>query len=370
MLQSTIGRSTRQATFYLVIAALALITVLAWIMQTWLLTAVVIGFLFGFAMQRANFCGASIISSVVLLKDVRGVKGAVVAILVAMLGFAALSALGWVVPNPKPMKLLAAVVGGLVFGSGMVLAGGCVSGSLFKAGEGRLGSMLALIGIGVGTNFVGAGLFASANKAITAATQGMKLPLSIGQVVGLPYKVMAAALGFSGLIALCAYTKKTRRGRSPRPFLGRLITGGWSFTAAGLFIGVLGWFAYLSSSACSRNYPLGVTHGVMALFSMLVGGKVVVKWWLAYEAMAIVLGSATSAWLRRDLALRSADPATLLVSFFGGVLTGAGAVIGGGCFVGHILSGWALLSLHSILFGTFTIVANWATTILYLRGLR
>jgi hypothetical protein len=198
----------------------------------------------------------------------------------------------------------------------------------------------------------------------------MNLPFSIDQVVGFPYEVVAAAFGISGLIALLAYTRKTRRDRNPRPLLGELITGGWSFTAVGLFIGVLGWFAYLSSAACGRNYPLGVTHGVMALFSLLVGGQVVVKWWLALEVMAIVFGSATSAWLRRDLVLRSADPATLLVSFLGGVLTGAGAVIGAGCFVGNILSGWALLSLHSILFGIFTIAANWATTILYLRGLR
>ena len=40
-----------------------------------------------------------------------------------------------------------------------------------------------------------------------------------------------------------------------------------------------------------------------------------------------------------------------------------------GCVIGNILSGWALMSVGMFLFGVVTIVANWATTALYLRGL-
>jgi uncharacterized membrane protein YedE/YeeE len=41
-------------------------------------------------------------------------------------------------------------VGGILFGIGMVVAGGCTSGSLYRAGEGYVGSMVALLGIMVG----------------------------------------------------------------------------------------------------------------------------------------------------------------------------------------------------------------------------
>jgi hypothetical protein len=41
-----------------------------------------------------------------------------------------------------------------------------------------------------------------------------------------------------------------------------------------------------------------------------------------------------------------------------------------GCVVGNILSGWALMSVGMVLFGVVTILANWATTVLYLRGVR
>jgi uncharacterized membrane protein YedE/YeeE len=67
-----------------------------------------------------------------------------------MIGFAALSALGWVKLNPKPMIWANYIVGGISFGVGIVLAGGCVSGCLFKSGQGNLNSMAGLVGIPLG----------------------------------------------------------------------------------------------------------------------------------------------------------------------------------------------------------------------------
>jgi hypothetical protein len=191
--------------------------------------------------------------------------------------------------------------------------------------------------------------------------------------MGFSYSAVALAVGTASLAILVSILTRQRKRNSEetrKPLFERLTTSSWSPATAGAFIGVLGWLAYLSSAACGRNYPLGVTHGVMALFSLVVGGGTAVKWWLALEVMAIVAGSTTSAWMRGELKLRSADAATLLVALLGGVLTGAGAVLGSGCFVGNILSGWPMLSLHSLLFGMLAILANWATTVLYLRGLR
>jgi len=363
--------SVRLTLLILVALALAGLTATAGITGQWVLTAIVIGFLFGFAMQRASFCGSSILSLFVLERDSRPVVGAGIAILVAMLGFAGMSALGWVVPNPKPFALLPAVVGGLVFGVGMVLAGGCVSGSLFKAGEGRVASMLALLGIGVGTNMAGPGLMGATRKAVVAATEGVELPAGVHTVFGLGYGVLGAVVAVVGLLLLWGLSRRSKATRDvDRAEASSFLVRPWSYITAGVFIGVLGWFAYLSSAASGRNYPLGVTHGVMALFSLVVGGKTAVKLWLALEVAAIVAGSAFSAWLRNGLRLRSVDPAALIVAFVGGVLVGAGAVCGSGCFVGNMLSGWALFSWHSLLFGVTAILANWATTILYLRGVR
>ena len=143
-----------------------------------------------------------------------------------------------------------------------------------------------------------------------------------------------------------------------------------SFALAGAVIGVVGWLAYPASAAAGRNYPLGATESVKVAFSTLTGGPLPIRAWMLWLGLGVILGSAVSAWQRGELRLRSADPATLLVAFGGGVLTGLGAVIGMGCFIGHVLSGWALLSFQSLLFGVVVLLANWLTTILYLRGLR
>lgn len=362
--------SAKRVVFGLATLVTAGLAAAAWLTGEWLLTAVALGIAFGFAMQQSGFCGSAILSSVVLLEERRGAVGAGIAIFASMAGFAALAGLGLVTANPKPLELLPAVVGGLAFGSGMVLAGGCVSGSLFKAAEGRVPSMLALVGIGVGTNLVGPGVLGPWRQAAVAATREISAGPGLHDTLGLPFSWVGGAVGLAGLAALLALARRKGGGAKPEASLfDRVATRGWSFATAGLVIGVLGWLAYLSSAACGRSYPLGVTHGVMAPFAVLVNAGTAIPWWLALLVLGVLVGSALSAWLRGQLELRSADAATLLVSLGGGVLVGAGALFAGGCFIGNIVSGWALLSIHTLIFGLCTIAANWATTILYLRGI-
>ena len=61
-------------------------------------------------------------------------------------------------------------------------------------------------------------------------------------------------------------------------------------------------------------------------------------------------------------------PEQVLVAAVGGFLVGAGAALATGCIIGNILSGWALMSLGMVAFAMVTVLANWATTVLYLRG--
>jgi hypothetical protein len=60
----------------------------------------------------------------------------------------------------------------------------------------------------------------------------------------------------------------------------------------------------------------------------------------------------------------------VLVAMAGGFLVGVGATLATGCVVGNVLSGWALMSIGAVLFAVATVLANWATTLVYLRGLR
>jgi uncharacterized protein len=116
------------------------------------------GLAFGFVLQRSRFCFASAFRDLFLLGDARVMKGIIAGLAVATAGFAVLMArllpevgFGSLPPGATVLPLgIHTVVGGVLFGIGMVLAGGCTSGSLYRAGEGYVGSMVALLGIMLG----------------------------------------------------------------------------------------------------------------------------------------------------------------------------------------------------------------------------
>jgi uncharacterized membrane protein YedE/YeeE len=332
--------------------------------------ACVLGVAFGFVLQRGGFCGSSLLSSVVLYKEWKGLVGVLVAILVSMLGFALLAQLEWIIPAPKPLRLLSAVGGGLIFGVGMVLAGGCITGTLYKAGEGRVTSMLALLGIAIGGLATNSGALASVKKWFAAATKDLPRIGGLEELVGLSYVALAAIVGAAGLVLVVVVYLVGNRSFRPALSKQKLLSGGWSPITAGALVGVLGWVGYYLSGLAGRNYGLGGQGGVKGAIELLTKGETSSSIWLVWMVAGTMVGSAISARMRGELKLRSADPATLLFALLGGVLVGVGAAIGRGCFIGNSVSGVALLSLHSIVFTVCIAVGNWITTAIYLRGLR
>jgi uncharacterized membrane protein YedE/YeeE len=113
------------------------------------------GLAFGFVLQRARFCFASAFRDLFLLGHGRNMKGVLVGLAVASVGF------GLVMSRQVPMTFLGifppsanvlplgvhTALGGLLFGVGMVLAGGCVSGSVYRMGEGYVASWVAFAGL-------------------------------------------------------------------------------------------------------------------------------------------------------------------------------------------------------------------------------
>ncbi len=86
--------------------------------------------------------------------------------------------------------------------------------------------------------------------------------------------------------------------------------------------------------------------------------------------MVLVFSLFGGAWVSGRLSgsrLLPKPPEQTVVAFFGGILVGLGVAIGLGCNVGHVLSGWALMSVGSLIFGVSMILGNWVTTYLYLR---
>jgi hypothetical protein len=117
----------------------------------WLaLGGLVIGMVFGFFVFRTNFCTMGSISDIVSFGDYRRFRAWLLAAATALVGAQLLDAYG-VVTLSKSMYLganlnwLGHVLGGLMFGYGMVFAGGCASRNLARVGSGDLRSLLTLI---------------------------------------------------------------------------------------------------------------------------------------------------------------------------------------------------------------------------------
>ncbi len=375
----------------IVVVLLTAITVAAWLTGHWFLTAIPIGVLFGFFLQKGDLCGSSAFSEIVLARDWRKAWGLWVAIVVSMLGIALGDLLGWIQLNPKPFMWAGAVVGGVIFGVGMVLAGGCVSGCLYKGAAGNLNSIAALLAMPAGIALAEYGPLSAWRASllqvkIPAADGG---PVTLSSLTGLPFWVLALVLAGATLVWTRARRSRvgetTATGASP----GALLRRPWKPWQAGLAIGLLTLPAYVSSAASGRNYPLGTTHGVLHASLLLTDAPVQhvtgapapadapaptprkkVVWWLVLLVGSLMIGSHVAGRLSGQTRLLPKPPDQVLVAVAGGFLVGVGAALAVGCVIGNILSGWAMMSIGALLFGITTVLANWATTVVYLRGVR
>lgn len=111
------------------------------------------GLAFGFILQRSGFCMTASFRDLFTTGGGRLARGVIVALAVGMVGFSILVYTGVREPFMLPVGWHT-LVGGYIFGLGMVIAGGCATGTLFRIGEGNIQLMFALLG-----GILGAALF-------------------------------------------------------------------------------------------------------------------------------------------------------------------------------------------------------------------
>jgi uncharacterized membrane protein YedE/YeeE len=175
-----------------------------------LLTAVVLGFLFGFSLERGGFGNARKLAAQFYLYDMTVFKVMFSAILVAMVGLYTLVGLGWVDMARmwvNPTFMWAQVVGGFVLGVGFIMSGLCPGTSVVSAASGRWDGLVTIAGI-----FLGTGLFAVAMDlfpALEALYHSGDMGVSVlPELLGLPtlpfvlVVVLLAATAFVGVEAV------------------------------------------------------------------------------------------------------------------------------------------------------------------------
>ncbi|MBN1830999.1 MAG: YeeE/YedE family protein [Deltaproteobacteria bacterium] len=388
------------------------ITLVAIYTKLWVLTAIPVGFLFGFFLKKGELCGASAMSEIPLMRDKSKAFGLWIAIVVSMVLFAAFDLMGMIKLSPKPLIYLNYIVGGVLFGIGIVLAGGCVSGCLFKSAAGNINSMVGLIGIPLGIALVEYGYLSGFQKSMQSFVIKSQDggPVTLSSLTGMPYWMLAAIFAVATIIWIIAGRKKNKKQnikQDDTEVIFRTIRRPWKPWKAGIAIGVLAIFAYLSSASTGRNYPLGVTHGVLHMQMLFTENNITyvykkpeikspssiqqapvaaqastgekpvtppapapkkINLWLLLLVVSLMIGSWVSGRLSGTIEFIPRHPSQTVIAFIGGIMLGAGAAFAGGCVIGNILSGWALMSVGNILFGVVTILTNWATTYFYLMG--
>jgi len=105
-----------------------------------ILTGLLCGVLLGFVMQRGRFCLTGGFRDMYIAKDNRMFYALLVAIAVQAVGVYALISAGVFEYNAGTFSPIAVIVGAFIFGIGIILAGGCATGTWYRAGEGLIGS--------------------------------------------------------------------------------------------------------------------------------------------------------------------------------------------------------------------------------------
>lgn len=113
-----------------------------------------LGLILGSVFYRTDFCMAGMFRDVFLFRNWSMLRALAVCLATAMVLFFIIRQSDLVVFHRPPTykyPSIATLAGGIVFGVGMVLAGGCVVGTLYKMASGKLASLIAFCGIVAGS---------------------------------------------------------------------------------------------------------------------------------------------------------------------------------------------------------------------------
>ena len=303
-----------------------------------IILAILAGLGIGYIFERGDFCFHSTWRGLVQKpRPLDLFRAYLLTLLIAIPLVQGMAALGWIDPWIPPFAWQANIVGGLIFGIGMVVGATCITGLFYKLGHGMIGVLIALGFWAMGDIITYLGPLKPLREALRAnviSVDGQSA--TIGNLFGPAGVVLLAVLGVVAVIYLL---------RSPRNDRGKL----WTWLTLGAATGVFMSFAWLLARAGGSNYTYGtsgVPSGVvLALTGQSEGGA---SLWIPVALISLIPGSFIAArrsgtfWLRGENVRRYAELA------IGGLLMGIGAGIAGGCNLGHSLVGVPLLSLGSI----------------------
>ena len=345
-----------------------------------------LAFVFGVVAHRVNFCTMGAVSDVVNIGDWGRMRMWLLAIAVAVVAANLLHLFGYIdlersIYPAERFTWLSYLVGGVLFGVGMTLAGGCGSRNLIRLGGGNLKSLVVLAFLGLSAYMTMKGVLAVPRTSLFEPVAmhlegGQGLPNLLAQRVGM--QAAAARWVVMGVVgaALLVFVLKDRDFRRRRELMlggaiiGLVIAAGWYVT------GHIGYLAEdpqtLEETFAGTNThrpesfsfvgPVGYSLELLLLWtdrSLRVTFGIAIVAGLFAGSLAYALASRNFRWES------FASAGDLRDHVLGAVLMGFGGVVALGCTIGQGLTGVSTLALGSFL-ALGGIVAGSAATMKFL----
>jgi uncharacterized membrane protein YedE/YeeE len=336
-----------------------------------------IGAALGFVLQRGRFCVNSAYREV-LFGDYTMFRAYLLAVAITMVGANLIEDLGWLQHPDETGAMVtgvlyrqafvpwANIIGGYIFGMGIVLAGGCGSGILYRVGEGNLAYVAAVFGFFFGIAMTKFGILKPLYDLLISIRWPAEGPApTLDSVIGVNKWVVIAVIA-AGLLLFVFQGKPFQKAKK-----------GYSWSVAGLLVGLIAVVAWWASEYFGgRARGLSFTGPLRELFLSMIFGNyqndpsavVAVESrtllgmtfsWSALYVLAVPVGAYISGKLLHESKLKVPPADELLKVLFGGIVMGIGAQIGGGCNIGHGLTGVSTLAVSSWVANAFIILGNW-----------
>ena len=352
------------------------------------ISAILLGLMLGYILQRGRFCLNSAFRDIIFIKDLTFFRAYLLCVVVAVVGtnlledFGLLRAFDQETGHYVAVELMrqsfvpvANILGGFLFGMGIVLAGGCASGIVYRIGEGQVSTLTAIIGFFFGVVMTTEGMLSPVYrylKSFKVEIAGKSNP-ALWDLFGNGPVVKWVTIGlFSAGVLLFVMRGKPSFGKNSRSL-------SWGLT--GVLIGLLTVAAWMISSYFG-GVPRGLaittplreffnavlyksSHSPFPEFSFL---GIFTGTWGVFFIFAVPFGAFISAMALKEFKWKIPQAKEFLTVFFGSILMGVGAVIAGGCNLGHGVTGFSTMAVSSMVSITAILLGNW--TMVYFKFIR
>ena len=160
------------------------------------------GLVFGFALEKSRVFEPGVIVGQMQLRNFLMLKIFFAAVITGLIVLAVLNGLFGVKLSLKPLLFKADIIGGLILGAGIALAGACPGTTLAQIGAGYRDAIFILLG-----GLAGALTYGYFDAPITAFFAENGEMIGFDQLLGLPFWM--AALAFALLLALVLWAIET-----------------------------------------------------------------------------------------------------------------------------------------------------------------